>query len=82
MNRTRTESRCGWRNRIVRRTLAGARTYQIVSIPVNTTDNSQIKNKGEGKRSKIGATLSPGWWSELGPVVPGQEIKMTTRNSS
>ena len=39
------------------------RGKQVVILPVNATDNSQIKRKREGKRCNIGTILALGWCS-------------------
>ena len=46
-----------------------------MSLPINTTNNLQIKKKGEGKRCKISAILALGWCSELDLMVPGWKKK-------
>ena len=53
-----------------------------MSLLVNTTNNLQLKMKGEGKQYTIGATLAPGWCSELGLLVLGQQRKTIGHNSS
>ena len=60
----------------------GARETQVVSLSVKTSDNLQIKKKGEEKQYKTGATLAPDWCSGLDLVVPGRKMKMTTHNTS